>query len=335
MPASNPLLPRRAAAALLLAALALPAALQAQTAHNTAASANKQPIKLLVGYAPGGPVDAAARLFAPYFAQALGQTVLVDNKPGAGGVLAGDAVAKSVPNGLTIFFAGSPTMTISPHILGTLPFDPSKDLVPIAPILSYANVLVVNKDLPFRNVAELVAYAKAHPGQLSYGSAGIGSSNHLSGELFAARTGTQLTHIPYKGNAPAMTDVIGGQISMMFDIIGSARNYIASGRVRPLAVTSRERNASLPQVPSMQEAGLADYDVGGWIGLYGPAKMPAELVARYSEAARRALAQDELRRKLVEQGYDVWSGSAQALAERAARDFRLWGSVAKGIHVQP
>ena len=335
MPASNPLLPRRAAAALLLAALALPAALQAQTAHNTAASANKQPIKLLVGYAPGGPVDAAARLFAPYFAQALGQTVLVDNKPGAGGVLAGDAVAKSVPNGLTIFFAGSPTMTISPHILGTLPFDPSKDLVPIAPILSYANVLVVNKDLPFRNVAELVAYAKAHPGQLSYGSAGIGSSNHLSGELFAARTGTQLTHIPYKGNAPAMTDVIGGQISMMFDIIGSARNYIASGRVRPLAVTSRERNASLPQVPSMQEAGVADYDVGGWIGLYGPAKMPAELVARYSEAARRALAQDELRRKLVEQGYDVWSGSAQALAERAARDFRLWGSVAKGIHVQP
>lgn len=337
MPASNPLLPRRAAAALLLAALALPAALQAQTqtAHTTAGAAANQPIKLLVGYAPGGPVDAAARLFAPYFAQALGQTVLVDNKPGAGGVLAGDAVAKSVPNGLTIFFAGSPTMTISPHILGTLPFDPSKDLVPIAPILSYANVLVVNKDLPFRNVAELVAYAKAHPGQLSYGSAGIGSSNHLSGELFAARTGTQLTHIPYKGNAPAMTDVIGGQISMMFDIIGSARNYIASGRVRPLAVTSRERNASLPQVPSMQEAGVADYDVGGWIGLYGPAKMPAELVARYSEAARRALAQDELRRKLVEQGYDVWSGSAQALAERAARDFRLWGSVAKGIHVQP
>ena len=337
MPASNPLLPRRAAAALLLAALALPAALQAQTqtAHTTAGAAANQPIKLLVGYAPGGPVDAAARLFAPYFAQALGQTVLVDNKPGVGGVLAGDAVAKSAPNGLTIFFAGSPTMTISPHILGTLPFDPSKDLVPIAPILSYANVLVVNKDLPFRSVPALVAYAKAHPGQLSYGSAGIGSSNHLSGELFAARTGTQLTHVPYKGNAPAMTDVIGGQISMMFDIIGSARNYIASGRVRPLAVTSRERNASLPQVPSMQEAGVADYDVGGWIGLYGPAKMPAELVARYSEAARRALAQDELRRKLVEQGYDVWSGSAQALAERAARDFRLWGSVAKGIHVQP
>jgi len=226
-------------------------------------------------------------------------------------------------------------MTISPHILGALPFDPAKDLVAIAPILSYANVLVLNKDLPFRTVAELVAYARAHPGQLSYGSAGIGSSNHLSGELFAARTGTQLTHVPYKGNAPAMTDVIGGQISMMFDIIGSARNYIASGRVRPLAVTSRERNASLPQVPSMQEAGIPDYDVGGWIGLYGPAKMPAELVARYNEAARRALAQDELRRKLVEQGYDVWSGSAQALAERAARDFKLWGGVAKGIHIQP
>ena len=162
----------------------------------------------------------------------------------------------------------------------------------------------------------------------------MGASNHLSGELFALRAGIKLTHVPYKGNAPAMTDVIGGQLSMMFDIIGSARNYISSQRVRPLAVTSRERNASLPEVPTMMESGIADYDVGGWYGLYGPARLAPELVTRLNEATRRALAQDELKAKLIEQGYDLWTGPPQLLAERAARDLALWGTVAKGIQVE-
>jgi len=201
-----------------------PMALWAQTSGQT--------IRLVVGYAPGGPVDAAARLFAPALGRELGQTVVVENKPGAGGAMGGDMVAKAAPNGLQLFFAASPTMTISPHVLKAMPFDPAKDVTPIAPILSYANVLVVNKDQPFKTVPELVAYAKANPGKVAYGSAGMGASNHLSGELFAVRTGTTLNHVPYKGNAPAMTDVIGGQINMMFDIIGSARNYVASNRVR-------------------------------------------------------------------------------------------------------
>jgi tripartite-type tricarboxylate transporter receptor subunit TctC len=294
------------------------------------ALAQSAPIRLLVGYAPGGPVDAAARLFAPALARELGHSVVVENRPGAGGVLAGDLVAKASPAGQVLFFGASPTITISPHVLKSMPFDPLRDLTALAPILSYANVLVVNKDQPFRSVADLQAYARANPGKVSYGSAGMGGSNHLSGELFARQVGAQLTHVPYKGNAPAMTDVIGGQLTMMFDIIGTGRNYVNTGRVRALAVTSRERNASLPDVPTLRENGL-DFEVGGWYGLYGPPQMSAEQVQRFNEATRRALAQEELRAKLVEQGYDLWLGAPGALTERATRELALWGTVTQGM----
>lgn len=299
----------------------------------TVQAQSSQPVRLVVGYAAGGPVDAAARLFAPALAKELGMVVIVENRPGAGGVLAGNSVAKAVPDGLQLFFAGSPTITISPHVLKSMSFNPVTDLSPIAPILSYTNVLVVSKDQPFKTIKELLVYAKANPGNLTYGSAGVGASNHLSGELFAKRTGTEFNHIPYKGNAPAMTDVIGGQISMMFDIVGSARNYITSGRVRALAVTSRERNPSLPDVPSMREEGIADYEVGGWFGLYGPAKLPAAIVDRYNDATRKALANEELRSKLVEQGYDLWLGAPKTLSDRASKELALWATVTKGIQV--
>ncbi len=299
----------------------------------TVQAQSSQPVRLVVGYAAGGPVDAAARLFAPALAKELGMVVIVENRPGAGGVLAGNSVAKAVPDGLQLFFAGSPTITISPHVLKSMSFNPVTDLSPIAPILSYTNVLVVSKDQPFKTIKELLVYAKANPGKLTYGSAGVGASNHLSGELFAKRTRTEFNHIPYKGNAPAMTDVIGGQISMMFDIVGSARNYITSGRVRALAVTSRERNPSLPDVPSMREEGIADYEVGGWFGLYGPAKLPAAIVDRYNDATRKALANEELRSKLVEQGYDLWLGAPKTLSDRASKELALWATVTKGIQV--
>ena len=329
-PYANRRIGRRNTVSLLLGLLtSFPLASLAQ-----APAPSGQVVKLVVGYAAGGPVDAAARLFAPALARELGQPVVVDNRPGAGGAMGGDSVAKAAPNGLLFFFAASPTVTISPHILKSMPFDPAKDLTAVAPILSYYNVLVANKAQAFKTVPELVSYAKANPGKISYGSAGMGASNHLSGELFALRTSTQLVHVPYKGNAPAMTDVIGGQISMMFDIIGSARNYIGSGRVQALAVTSRERNPSLPDVPTMREAGIADYEVGGWYGLYGPAKLPADIVARVNSATRRALANDELKSKLIEQGYELWTGTPPMLSERAARELMLWATVTKGIEVQ-
>lgn len=288
-------------------------------------------LKLIVGYAAGGPVDSAARLFAPVLGRELGQTVIVENRTGAAGSVAGASVVKTAPNGRELFFAASPTLTISPHVLKAMSFDPRKDLAPVAPILTYANVLVVNNDQPYKTVPELIAYAKAHPDQLIYGSAGMGASNHLSGELFARRTGARLTHVPYRGNAPAMADVMGAQIHMMFDIIGSARGYIDGGRVRALAVTSRERNPALPNLPSMAELGVNDYDVGGWFGLFGPLGLPPELSARLAAATRKALQDPDLRKRWADQGYVVWEGTAAQLGERTAREHALWGEVTKGM----
>ena len=292
-----------------------------------------QPIRLVVGYAAGGPADSAARLIAPVLAADLGQPVVVDNRPGAGGSMGGDLVAKAAPDGLMLFFAASPTMTISPHLLKAMPFDPLRDLTPVAPLLSFSNVLVVNKKQPFRTVPELVAYARAHPGKLAYGSAGVGATNHLSAELFARRAGIQLTHVPYKGNAPALADLIGGHIQLMFDIIGSARSVVRSGQVRALAVTSSERNPSLPEVPTFQEVGIPDFEVSGWYALYGPPRLPPEQVERLNAAARKALKQARLQARWLEQGYEIWSGNPEQLAQRASRELALWATITPGVQV--
>ena len=313
--------PRRSLWALALALFM--SGVGAQTAPST--------VKLIVGYVAGGPVDAAARVFAPALSRELGQTVVVENRAGAGGALAGQTVVKSPPNGSEIFFAASPTMTITPHVLKTMTFDPLKDMTALAPILSYANVLVINLNQPFKTLPELLAFAKANPGQLAYGSAGMGASNHLSGELFASRAGVSMTHIPYKGNAPAMTDVMGGQIQMMFDIIGGAKAYIDGGKVRPLAVTSKERNPALPQLPSMAELGVRDYDVGGWFGLYGPLGMSTELQQRIAMATTKALQDPDVRKRWIDQGYVIWNSNGGELAERMRREHALWAEVTKGM----
>jgi tripartite-type tricarboxylate transporter receptor subunit TctC len=291
-------------------------------------------VRLLVGYAAGGPVDQAARMIAPVLARELGTTVLVENKPGANATTAGDSVAKAPPDGALLWFAASPTVTISPNVMAKMPFEPAKDLTPIAPILSYYNVLVIHKDLPFKSLRELVDYAKAHPGKVTYGSAGMGGSNHLSGELLAARTGTKMLHVPYKGNAPAMTDVIGGQITMMFDIVSTARNYIAGDKVRAIAVTSPARNPSLPQVPTMTESGIADYEVGGWYAVYGPPQLPKALAARYEQAFAAALKDPELKARLEAAGYELWSGGAGAVDARAKKERAMWATVTKDIKVE-
>lgn len=293
--------------------------------------AQQQPVRLVVGYAAGGPVDTAARQFAQVFGRELGRTVIVENRPGVAGALGGEAVARAAPDGSVLYFGASPTLTITPHVIKSMPFDTVKDLAPLAPVLSYANALVINKDLPIKTLKELIAYAKANPGKVSYGSAGMGASNHLSGELFAKQSGITLTHVPYKGNAPAMTDVIGGQLTMMFDIVSTARNYIQTQRVRPLVVTSRERNASLPDVPTMREAGLPGYEVIGWYGVYGPAQMKTDQVALVNTAVNRTLADEGLRKLWAEQGYDMWSGAPAVLAEQQRRDLEMWRGVTKDI----
>lgn len=319
---------RLALAALALAPLVL--------APLSATAQDAQPVHLLVGYSAGGPVDQGARLFAVALGKELGTAVIVENKVGANATLAGSEVMRAKPDGLTLWFAASPTVTISPNVMGKMPFDPARDLTPVAPVLSYYNVLVVNNNEPYRNVQELVAYAKANPGKLSYGSAGVGGSNHLGTLLFAKRSGMEMNHIPYKGNAPAMTDVIGGQLNMMMDIVSTASTYIQSGKVRAIAVTSPQRNASLPDVPTLAESGiegLKDFDVGGWYGVYGPKGMAPALTARLNKAINAALAQPDLKKRYKELGYDEWTGTPQKLAERAAKERAMWATVTQGITV--
>lgn len=290
-----------------------------------------QTVRLIVGYSAGGPVDQAARMIAPMLARELGTTVIVDNKPGANATTAGDSVAKGPTDGSVLWFAASPTVTISPNVMAKMPFEPARDLTPVAPVLSYYNVLVVNKDLPFKNLRELVDFAKANPGKVTYGSAGMGGSNHLSGELLAARTGTRMLHVPYKGNAPAMTDVIGGQLTMMFDIVSTARAFIATDKVRAMAVTSPQRNPSLPNVPTMTESGIPDYEVGGWYAVYGPAGLPKALAARYTTAFANALKDPELKAKLEAAGYELWAGGPDTVDARAKKERAMWATVTKDI----
>lgn len=293
-------------------------------------------VRLLVGYAAGGPVDQGARLFAKELAKQLDRTVVVENKPGANATLAGGEVARAKSDGLTLWFAASPTITISPNVMSKMPFDPATDLTPVAPILSYYNVLVANKDEPFADVSSLAEHAKNNPGKLAYGSAGVGSSNHLGALLFAKRTGLEMNHIPYKGNAPAMADVIGGQINMMLDIISTASTFIQSDKVRAIAVTSPQRNPSLPDVPTFAESGLEglkDFDVGGWYGVYGPKGMTPDLTTQLNQAMNAALAQPEFKQRLKDLGYEEWTGSPQTLADRAAKERAMWATVTEGIVV--
>lgn len=321
-------LPRRRLLAALTATGALAAAgLGPAAAQSTAGT------RLIVGYAAGGPVDAFARIFAPALAKELGGNVIVENKPGASGALAGEATATAAPDGLTLWFAASPTITIAPNIQKKMRLDPTKDVVPLVPLLTYANVLVVPKDSPYKSLGDVLAYAKSHPGKVFFGSAGVGASNHLSGELMAHMAKVEMTHVPYKGNAPAMNDVIGGQLQMMFDIVGGAKKYIDAGQVRPLAVTSATRNAMLPEVPTMREVGLPGYEVNGWYALYAPPKLPAAVAEKIVAATRRVQASADFQQRLAQLGYTAWTGTGADVASHAAKERAMWATVTKGIEI--
>jgi len=302
-------------------------------AASTSAYADSKPIRLMVGYAAGGPVDQTARILATPLGEALGTTVVVENKGGAGGTLAGTDVARAKPDGTTLWLAASPTITISPNVMSKMRFDPATDLTPVAPVLSYYNVLMAHPDQPYKNVQELVDYARQNPGKISYGSSGVGASNHLGVLLFAEKAGIDLNHIPYRGNAPAVTDLLGGQINMMMDIVSTATPYLQSGQLRPIAIMAPQRNSSIPDVPTFTEAGLPDLEIGGWYGVYAPKGLPAEEQKRLNEAIRTVLEQPEVKKRLEDLGYENWVGTPEMLAERAAKDRATWATVTKDIQV--
>lgn len=286
-----------------------------------------QSVKLLVGYAAGGPVDTTARVFARYLGDALGQTVVVDNRPGASGIIAAESTSRSPSDGYTLHFIASPTLTITPLIQKNVRLDRDKGLTYIGKIVNYTNVLVANNDVPVKNIAELVEYAKSNPTAVTYGSAGMGASNHLSAELLSQKTESPMLHVPYRGNAPAMVDVMSGETTFMFDIVSTAATYINAGSVRALAVTSPERNATLPDVPSMVEAGVEDYDVTGWYALVGPADMPEALTLRIAEAVQQVGQNADFEKTMIEGGYTISLSDGAELKALVDREYTMWEDV--------
>ncbi|AMR80782.1 Bug family tripartite tricarboxylate transporter substrate binding protein [Cupriavidus nantongensis] len=313
---------------------ALTATLLLQGAAWAADAYPSRPVKLLVGYAPGGPVDTAARIYAEQLGRVLKQPVVVDNRAGASGAIAADMTAKAAPDGYTLYFVASPTMTMTPLIQHSVNFNPVKDFSYIGLITDYTNVLLVNKDFPAKNVGELVAYARKNPEGVSFGSAGVGASNHLSAELLAQMNNVKMLHVPYKGNAPAMADVMSGKVTFMFDITGTAIGHINGGKVRALAVTSKTRNPALPNVPTMIESGQKDYDLTGWYALVGPQKLPADVVDKLVKAQKAVGEDAAFRQRMSAGGYDVNISTPKALGDRIQRELALWGGVVKKGNIQ-
>jgi tripartite-type tricarboxylate transporter receptor subunit TctC len=316
---------------LLAAAGAVFALTQAATGH--AAPYPDRPIRLLVGYAPGGPVDTSARVFAKYLSDKLGQSVVVENRSGASGMIALDSIAKAAPDGYMLGFVASPPLTMSPHVQHSNLFDPRKDFTPIGLIVDYTNVLLLGPQAPVNSVGELIAYAKAHPGAVTFGSAGNGASNHLAAELLKQQSGAPMMHIPYRGNAPAMVDVISSKITFMFDITSTAIPFIKSGKAKALAVTSKDRNPELPDVPTMVESGLKDYEVVGWYSLMGPPRLPADVNTRLVKALRDVEADPAFRKAMADGGYTLDNGDSKVLQQRIDHEYDLWGDVVKKANI--
>lgn len=294
-----------------------------------------RPIKLIVGYPPGGPVDTTGRLFARFLGDQLKQSVIVENKAGASGMIGADTTAKATPDGYTLNFVASPSMTISPIVQRSKLFNPRTDFTLISPIVSYANVLLIGPQIPAKTVGELVEYARKNPEKVSFGSAGFGGSNHLSAELLKQATNTQMLHVPYKGNAPAMVDVMGGKVTFMFDITGTGKNFINSGKARGLAVTSKERNPSLPNIPTMIEAGIADYEVMGWFAVIGPKNMPKPVVDKLTAAVEAVKRNPEFIKAVEAGGYSLDKEDAKALGARIDKEYKMWEDVVKKGNIYP
>lgn len=293
----------------------------------------QRPISLIVGYAPGGPVDTSARTFAKYLSDELGQSVIIENKSGASGIIAAEYVANARPDGYTLYFTASPTMTMSPLVQRSTRFDPRNAFTTIGLIVDYTNVLLVGNDFPAKNVQELVDYAKAHPQEVSFGSAGIGASNHLSAELMKRTTGAPMLHVPYRGNSPAMLDVMSGKISFMFDISSTAKVFVDGGKARALAVTSRERNAGLPDVPTMIEAGVPDFDVTGWYAVVGPKGLPADVQNTLVKASTAVTRNAGFRENMENGGYTLLTPDPKALQERIESEYALWKEVIEDANI--
>ena len=275
-------------------------ALSAPQAH--AQAYPSKTIRFVVPYPAGGPLDTVARLLGAKVGESVGQPVVVENKPGAGGNIGADIVAKSPADGYTILMGAVATHAINPSLYKSIPYDPIRDFAPVTQVASTPNVLVVNPGVPAKDVKELIAYAKANPGKLSFGSGSIGSAGHLAGELFKATAGVDMVHVPYKGAAPAMQDLIGGRIQLMFDNLASSLGQVKAGKVRALAVTTAKRSPLAPDLPTIAETGVPGFDISTWFGIFAPAGTPKPALDRLHAEFAKALAAADVRDRMTSMG---------------------------------
>ena len=287
-----------------------------------------RPVRVVAAYPAGGSIDIVARLVSQRLGESLGQPFIVENKAGAAGNIGTDFVAKAAPDGYTLLMGSAAAISSAPNVYAKLPYDPLKDLLPIVLVANQPNALIVRPGLAANNVREFIALARANPGKLNYGSSGVGASQHMTAELFAMMTGVQITHVPYKGGAPAMADLMSGQIDFMFDPVPTSIQVVRSGKVRALAVTSLRRSEVMPDLPSMAEAGLDGFELRGWIGLFAPANTPRDLVQRLNGEVLKMLAAD-LRGKLLELGLDVAGGTPEQFAAFIREDIAKYGRIVK------
>jgi tripartite-type tricarboxylate transporter receptor subunit TctC len=288
-----------------------------------------KPIRLVVPFPAGGAADVMARGMAQRWGAELGQTIVIDNRGGAGGTPAAEAVAKAAPDGYTLFFATMGTQAINPALYPKLRYDPIKDFAPVSLTHITPRVLVVGPSVAAKSIAELISLAKGQPGGLTYGSAGNGSSSHLSGALFESMAGVNLLHVPYKGSAPLLVDVLAGRVDMTFDSYTVYEEHIKSGRVRALGVTSKGRMGALAQVPTIAEAGLAGYDVSNWLGVLAPAGTPAEVISSLHVALGRAMATPALRQQLVALGIEPTFGTPEEFSALMRAELPKWAAIVK------
>ena len=293
-----------------------------------------KPVRFVVPFAPGGTTDVLARLVGEKLSASLGQQFVVDNKPGAGGNVGTAQVAKAEPDGYTLLMGTVGTHAINASIYPSLPYDPVQDFAPVTLVATVPNVLVVNPEVPANSVAELIALAKEKPGELNFASSGNGSSIHLSGELFKAMTGVDIVHVPYKGSGPAVVDLLGGQVQMMFDNLPSSAPQIKAGKLRPLGVTSKERSPTLPDVPTIAEAGVPGYEALSWFGVLVPAGTPDAIVAKLQNEIAKALADPAMRERFAELGAVPVGGTSAEFADLITAETAKWAKVVQDAGIK-
>jgi tripartite-type tricarboxylate transporter receptor subunit TctC len=286
-----------------------------------------KPIRVVMGFPAGGPLDQHARLLTDRLQTQLGQPILIDYKAGAGGTVGAQEVMRAVPDGHTLMLANTGVMVINPALYAKLPYSTLRDFVPIARTAMQPLALLVNPKVPVSNLKEFVAYAKARPGQINYGSAGNGGSSHLVPEMFKSATGLFMVHIPYRGSAPAFTDLMAGQVQFMAESIPQAAQYHKQGKVRALAVTSRERNPALPDIPTVMETGIPNFEVVGFYGFLAPAGTPKDVVSKLSDAFKAVMSQSDIRSRMVAQGADPAFLGADDFAKFLTTEMPRWAAV--------